>query len=209
MPIEKELAEQLSGTWKVELHEAPMAAPLQCCFGCFCTCCAAYQQRNELLDLTGEPYVCCSGLCPCGPLGEPQDRKCLVLEACCCPGLALSGNRFMVQTRFDKMNTACDDCILTTVCLCDCVVTIGSAVYEDFPEEIKVATDCLVMATNGCMHAQQHVEIREIEKSGYDGPSATILSSLPPLQQSMISQGKACGGEPQKQYGSTDGGERP
>lgn len=24
-------------------------------------------------DITGEPYVCCAGLCPCGPLGEPQE----------------------------------------------------------------------------------------------------------------------------------------
>lgn len=24
-------------------------------------------------DITGEPYVCYAGLCPCGPLGEPQE----------------------------------------------------------------------------------------------------------------------------------------
>lgn len=31
-------------------------------------------------DLTGEPYVCCAGLCPCGPLGEPQDHPVVTNE---------------------------------------------------------------------------------------------------------------------------------
>jgi len=203
MPIPQDVVQNLTGHWKVGLFEAPFSAPLQCCFGCLCTCCAVYQQRMELLDLTGEPYVCCAGLCPCGPLGEPQDRNCMCLEACCCTGLALSGNRFMVQTRFDKENTPCDDCILWTVCLCDCFVTIASCFIE-IPEEIKLLVDCMVMSTNGCMHAQQHVEIQDIKKNGYNGPSPGVFGMLPPTQQSMIQQGKpgGFGGAPPQQFGA-------
>eukprot|EP00429_Kryptoperidinium_foliaceum_P041917 CAMPEP_0176111074 /NCGR_PEP_ID=MMETSP0120_2-20121206/55776_1 /TAXON_ID=160619 /ORGANISM="Kryptoperidinium foliaceum, Strain CCMP 1326" /LENGTH=195 /DNA_ID=CAMNT_0017445285 /DNA_START=94 /DNA_END=678 /DNA_ORIENTATION=- len=192
MPIKAEVVQNLTGHWKVGLFEAPCSSPLQFCYGCFCTCCAVYQQRMTLLDITGEPYVCCAGLCPCGPLGEPQDRNCMILEACCCTSLALSGNRFMVQTRFNKENTACDDCILWTVCLIDCFVTIASCFIE-IPEEIRILVDCMNMITIGCMHAQQAVEIDEIKKTGYQGPTAVVVAVLPPHQQKMIQQAQPGG----------------
>lgn len=39
--------------------------PLDCCFFYCCAPCAVYSQRRDLLELTGEPYVCCAGTCPC------------------------------------------------------------------------------------------------------------------------------------------------
>lgn len=95
----------------------------------------------------------------------------------------------MVQTRFNKMNTTCDDCIIWTVCLFDCLVCVASAVV-DVPEEIRMLADCATMSVNGCMHAQQHIEIEDIKRNGYAGPTTRILQLLPPHQQQMIEQGK-------------------
>mmetsp|Transcript_60837 Transcript_60837/g.144983 ORF Transcript_60837/g.144983 Transcript_60837/m.144983 type:complete len:350 (+) Transcript_60837:70-1119(+) len=195
MPIKQQVSQACTGHWKVGLFEAPGASPVQCLYGCCCPCCAAFQQRNTLLDITGEPYVCCAGLFPCCGIDKPQnDRNCLFLEACCCPGIAIAGNRFMVQTRFDKENTPCDDCILWTTCLCVYGIEIARCCGVDIPEELDCLVDCLVMSVNGCMHAQQHVEIQEIMKNGYSGPPPALMAALPPAQQQMIHAGKVSGG---------------
>lgn len=180
MPIKQEVTSNLHGQWKVELFKAPCEVPWQCLYGCLCTPCAAYQQREELLDFTGEPYVCCAGLCACGPLGEPMDRGCLCIEACCCAGMALSGNRFMIQTRFDRENTPCDDCIITFTTCFYCAVEIAKC-FVDVPDGLELLADCLVMSVNGCMHAQQHIELAEIKKNTatYAGPPAAVLQYLP------------------------------
>lgn len=193
MPIQQEIAEQLDGHWKTGMCTAPCESPLQFCAGSCCICCAVWQQRTELLQITGEPYVCCAGLCPCGPLGEPQDQSCLFLEACCCPGLALSGNRFMVQTRFNKENTPCDDCILWFTCLFTCAVDIARC-FMDVPDGLELLADCLTITVQGCMHAQQAIEIEEIKKTGYQGPPPNIVGLLSPCQQSMIQKGGGGGG---------------
>merc|ERR1719482_119684 len=65
-----ELKKDLTGEWEVGLLETPMKHPNICCptFFCFLPCPgAAYmacQQRKKILELTGEPYVCCgNGFC--------------------------------------------------------------------------------------------------------------------------------------------------
>eukprot|EP00933_Yihiella_yeosuensis_P057926 TRINITY_DN5804_c0_g2_i1.p1 TRINITY_DN5804_c0_g2~~TRINITY_DN5804_c0_g2_i1.p1 ORF type:complete len:250 (-),score=34.80 TRINITY_DN5804_c0_g2_i1:272-1021(-) len=197
MPIKQEVSQAYTGHWKVGLFESPCHAPHCCLYGCLCIQCAACQQRTELLDFTGEPYICCAGLFPCGPLGEPQDRMCLALEVCCCPGLALNANRWMVQTRFDKENTPCDDCLIIGTCLCAWGVMIAKC-FVDVPDELEMAADCLVMSVQGCMHAQQHVEIEEVKKTGYHGVNSTIMNALPPSQQKMIQQYGGGGGQHQQ-----------
>lgn len=193
MPVKKEAAQALTGQWKIGMFEAPCKAPVPFCFGCLCTCCAAQSQREKLLNYTGEPYICCAGLFPCGPLGQPQDRGCLWLEACCCPGMALSGNRFMIQTRFDRMNTACDDCIITFTCIFVWAIMILRC-FIDIPDELENLADCLIMTVNGCMHSQQHIELEEITKAPYGGPSPGVLGMLPPAQAQMAQMGKPQGG---------------
>jgi len=189
MPIKQEVSQNLTGTWKIGLFEAPVKAPLQFCYGCCCTCCMAAQQRLEILDFVGEPYVCCAGLFPCGPLKDPQDRNCVWAEACCCTGCAVSGNRFMIQTRFDRQNTACDDCILWTVCLVQWVVCILRCVME-VPDEVENAVDLMVMVVNGCMLAQHQKEIEYVKTVGYQMPNQNIVACLNPTQQHLIQQGK-------------------
>lgn len=215
MPIKQEaVAQSCTGKWKVEMFQTPCKNPVQFLYGCLCPCCASYQQRDTLLKITGEPYVCFGGLCACGPLGEPQDKNCLILESCCCPGLAIDGNRFIVQTRFDKENTCCDDCIIWFTCLFSWAVMIAQCVGCDVPEELDLLADCLIMTVNGCMHAQQDIEIREIQKNGYNGPPQALMMALPPHQQKMIQQGKnggaqnfGGGGPAATAFGNTPGGQ--
>jgi hypothetical protein len=189
MPIKQEVSNNFTGEWQIGLFETPCNAPINFCMGCCCCCCMAGKQRGELLDILGEPYVCCGGLCPCGPLGQPQDRNCMWLEAFCCTSWAISGNRFLVQTRFDRKNTACDDCILWTVCIISWVVCILQC-FIDVPDEIENCVDCLIWTVNGCMLAQQQHEIEYIQKTGYNGPPPHIMNTLSPNQQSIMSQGK-------------------
>jgi len=195
MPIKQEVVDQLSGKWQSGLFEAPVKAPLSFCYGCCCSCCMTCQQRLEILDVIGEPYVCCGGLFPCGPLGEPQDQNCIFLETCCCPSLALSGNRFLIQTRFDRENTCCDDCILWSTCLASWAVCILQCAGVDVPDELENLVDCMIVTVNGCMLAQQQVEIQHVKSTGYTGPSPQIMGAMTPYQQQMMKQAK-----PPQQY---------
>jgi len=102
----------------------------------------------------------------------------------------------MVQTRFDKENTACDDCIITFTCLFVCALDIARCCI-DIPHELDFLADCLVMSVQGCMHAQQQIEINEIKKNGYHGMNPLIMQSMPPSQQEMFQKvGMNHGGHP-------------
>eukprot|EP00401_Gymnodinium_catenatum_P054964 CAMPEP_0117533816 /NCGR_PEP_ID=MMETSP0784-20121206/40090_1 /TAXON_ID=39447 /ORGANISM="" /LENGTH=201 /DNA_ID=CAMNT_0005330275 /DNA_START=94 /DNA_END=699 /DNA_ORIENTATION=+ len=184
MPLKQEVSQQLTGTWQIGLFETPCRAPISFCYGCCCSCCMVVQQRFEFLDITGEPYVCCGGMFPCGPLAEPQDRNCMYAEGCCCTGMAVGANRFLVQTRFDKMNTACDECILWTVCIVSWVVCILQC-FIDVPDEIENCVDCMIMTVNGCMLAQQQVEIDYAKQNGFNHNPA-IVGVLTPYQQKLM-----------------------
>lgn len=191
MPIKEQVTQSFTGEWQIGLFETPCKAPVNFCLGCVCTCCMAGKQRGDILDITGEPYICCGGLCPCGPLGEPQDRNCMWLEACCCTGMAISGNRFLIQTRFDRRNTACDDCLLWSVCIASWCVCLSKMFCDDLiPEEVENCVDCLIMIVDGCMLGQQQREIEYIQKTGYNGPPQHVLSALTPKQQGFMMAGK-------------------
>lgn len=190
MPLKMEVAEQLTGEWAVGLFEAPVKVPLSFCYGCICPCCMAAQQRLKILNIIGESYVCCGGMFPCGPLGQEMDENCAWVEACCCTGCAISGNRFLIQTRLDRQNTPCDDCLLWVTCLAPYVICCLECIDIDVPEGIENAVDCLQMIVAGCMLAQQQKEIDIVEKEGFSGPSAAIVGMLPPHQQQMVAQAK-------------------
>eukprot|EP00927_Polykrikos_kofoidii_P014173 TRINITY_DN16191_c0_g1_i1.p1 TRINITY_DN16191_c0_g1~~TRINITY_DN16191_c0_g1_i1.p1 ORF type:complete len:203 (-),score=36.19 TRINITY_DN16191_c0_g1_i1:125-733(-) len=190
MPLKSEVSDNLTGEWKAGLFESPCKNPSWFCFGCCCTCCATALQRHEILDVVGEPYVCCGGMCPCGPLGEEQDRNCAWLEACCCTGMAIAANRMYVQTRFDRRNTACDDCILWTTCIISFCVCLASIVCE-LPDGVQECVDCMIMTVDGCMIAQHKIELDFIKSSGgYHLPSTRVINALPDKQRELVQQGK-------------------
>mmetsp|Transcript_146882 Transcript_146882/g.366322 ORF Transcript_146882/g.366322 Transcript_146882/m.366322 type:complete len:227 (-) Transcript_146882:69-749(-) len=192
-PVQGELAEALTRTWDIKMVNAPMAAPGTCCFAFWCGPCMAYSQRNELLDITGEPYICCAGLCPCGPCSKPcSDRNpWLCLEVCCCTSQAILGNRFMIQTRFDRQNDPCDDCLLTLVCLFDCLALFARCFMdEETADCLKAASDCLYATVCACMLTQHKVELEiikeELKSVPYGGIPEHIFGVLPPKQQEML-----------------------
>merc|ERR1719394_330118 len=103
--------------------------------------------------MTGEPYVCCAGLCPCGPLGQPQDENCVYAEVCCCLGMALSGNRWMLQTRFLKQNDPCDDCLIccnAIIAMTACLMPLAGFAEEDV-EMVKCISDVMNSCVISCM----------------------------------------------------------
>jgi len=150
--------------WQMRMLHTPCKAPGWFCYGAWCPWCFTYQQRNQVLQMTGEPYVCCGGICPCGPLGEPQSEGMkpwlLCLEVCCCPMLAVAGNRYALQTRLWRQNDPCDDCVLALqVCLSCCALLLAIAGTDEEDarrcQDFADLTNCAVVA---CMLAQQQAK---------------------------------------------------
>merc|ERR1740121_2594853 len=167
--------------------DAPCSAPGKFAYGCCCPCCFTCAQRNELLRMTSEQYVCCAGLFPCGPLGEPQDPNCVYAEVCCCMGCAISGNRWMLQTRFLKQNDPCDDCLICCNAVLSTVACLMElfGVDEDATSAVTCAADTMNACVISCMLAQHEVEMDHIKEKTIEPAMAKILAFLPPKQQEM------------------------
>lgn len=189
-PLSVELVEQLKsvGTeWQVKMFDTPCSEPGKFLYGCCCPCCSTLAQRTELLEMTGEPYVCCAGLCPCGPLAEQQDQNCLYCEVCCCLGMAVSGNRWMLQTRYLKQNDPCDDCIICcngVLACAACILQVAGG-DEDLADAVTCASDLMNACVIGCMLSQHQVEIEHIKEQSIEPALGKVLSFLPPKQQEM------------------------
>ena len=145
------LNEKLDNQWEVGLLTAPCSEPIAFCSFMVCPCCTVYQQRETLLEMTGEPYYCCAGMFPCGPFKAPCDRQCLCLEACCCLCCAIEGNRFLIQSRFAVQDGGCDTCILCFVPLIGFMICIASLAGADVPRELEMAADLIQTVLMGCM----------------------------------------------------------
>lgn len=190
MPLPEEIDAVMPGEFEIEMFQAPAEETMQCCFGCFCPCCAVYHQRERLLAVTGEEYVCCAGMCPILCLKDPLPKvPVLCIESFCCSWWALSGNRFMVQTRFGKRNTACDNRILCCMCLVNIITCIASC-FVEIPQEISACVELMNCSVFGCMHGQQSREVDNVEKKGYRKPGNEVMGVLPPEQQKMISDSR-------------------
>lgn len=193
MPMKPQVNGVLTGQWEVEMMKTPCEKPMTCCYGFFCPCCFAYQQREKLLDITREPYVCCAGLCPCGPCGEPCDSRnpWLCLETCCCTNTAIIGNRYMLQTRFNIQNDPCDETLLGIIACLNCLSIIIS-IFGDrkTAESVEQLTECINASVCACMLTQQDIQLNAIEANCANRPyikmPGHVLVALPPEQQHMI-----------------------
>jgi len=192
-PIQGDLAQAMTRQWDTTMLGAPCAAPASCCCAFLCTPCMSYSQRNELLDITGEPYVCCAGLCPCGPCAEPCSSRepWLCLEVCCCTSQSVLANRYIIQTRFDRENDPCDDALLMFVCIFDCFACLAAFfVDEETADCLKSISDCIYNSVCACMLTQHKVEIdrikQELQTRPYGGIPQHIYGVLPPKQQQML-----------------------
>lgn len=206
--ISEEVADALEGReWQIDMCSAPCEAPISFCYGCCCPCCAIYGQRNEFLDMTGEPYFFFNGMCvcckACGATQPQDDCKpcCLCCEACCCTGIAGSINRYLIQTRLGRENSDCDDrimcctgCVICIADLCQCCACIfqcfdlpGADTIDDLADCLTFIANGLYMTMLGCWYAQQHEELEHVkETGGYTGPPSEIVHLMPPDQQAMM-----------------------
>jgi len=144
--------------WEYALLKAPCKNPCGCCYGLFCLCCFAYQQRNRILDNVGIPYQPCGGYiccCPTPVINESPKRECcMACEACCCPYVAVLTNRDLImyyyQVNFDK----CDEFIISCVICLDCIFGILALIDDSF-RNIKDIIEILLMIIMACSLAQQ------------------------------------------------------
>merc|ERR1719456_1520642 len=140
----------------------------------------------ELLEMAQEKYLCCAGLCPCGPLGKPQDEQCLYLEVCCCPGIAVGANRWMLQTRYLRQNDPCDDCLIIFQQALQCLACVMRAAGSEDADEVTALSDVVNCCVCSCALAQQQVEIEHLKEKKVTSTVQDVISALPPKQQEMI-----------------------
>lgn len=172
--------------------KAPCYSPLRWTCGFCFPCCYAHKQREEILDLTGEQYVCCGGICGCGPLSEPCENRqpWLCLEASCCTHNAILGNRFMLQTRFDIGNDPCDERVLQFYTCMNCLACIVSLLVDpDTADNIRDIVECINASICSCLLVQHDAQLQVIKDSlgdnTFGGMPQAILLALPPKQQEM------------------------
>lgn len=145
--------------------------------------------------MTGEPYVCCGGMCQCCCFGQPCEGRnpWLCLEACCCTNNAIIANRFMLQTRFNIRNDPCDDTLLDTLlgiiaCL-NCLACIFSIFADgDTALSCQDLAECVNAAVCACMLTQQDIQINAIKEADvrFQQIPQQVFIALPPEQQQMI-----------------------
>eukprot|EP00443_Scrippsiella_acuminata_P048718 CAMPEP_0115274882 /NCGR_PEP_ID=MMETSP0270-20121206/55906_1 /TAXON_ID=71861 /ORGANISM="Scrippsiella trochoidea, Strain CCMP3099" /LENGTH=222 /DNA_ID=CAMNT_0002691411 /DNA_START=138 /DNA_END=806 /DNA_ORIENTATION=+ len=149
----------------------------------------AHKQRREMLDITGEDYVCCAGACKdCKDEPSSLREPCLCLEACCCLHAATYGNRYMMRTRFDIRKDR--DEPMQGLC-CDLCAELGCELgCREFADLESMICFCCTCHQSCCLLTQQQVQLRAIRmglrEQPYNGPPARVIETLPPKQQSMV-----------------------
>ncbi len=115
----------------------------------------------------------------------------------CCLGPAVAANRYMIQTRFDRRNGSCDECLM--ICGACVAFSNGASSGDDSLSSSFVET------VLSCMLTQQEIELRHIEDAGlvYNGPSQEVYVLLPKSSQKLIDMSRA-----PKQQIMMDGGSR-
>lgn len=154
--------------------------PGHCCFFWCCAPCAIYAQRQEMLQMTGEPYVCCAGVCPCLGFEKPvEERAWLIAEVCCCPGFALAGNRFMVQTRLNRRNSKLDSCLKIFNEVVTCEFAILRLCFDCSKERENIVKGaCCVCSVTHCQNAAEISDFKN-GKFAYQPPSPGLVAELP------------------------------
>jgi len=159
--------------WEFKLITAPMNNPIGCCYGCFCTCCFAYQQRDRILTALDLPYRCCGGqFCCCTtPVFEPPMRApCMCLEALCFPFLASMVNRDLIMMNYLVKFDPCDECLLTCAVCLSWVTCVFDLLGIDYPEGLADIIDLIITAILSCSLAQQEAQLdKELQISTWRG----------------------------------------
>eukprot|EP00494_Astrolonche_serrata_P027971 UN28236 len=133
------------------MTDTPCKRPCLFCFGCLCGCCMVYNQRELILDVTGEPYKCFGGRC-CG-FDTPEMPKvpCLCCESFCCTGNAIITNRYMVRDMYALELDPCDEYLIMAAVVVSwlvCILKIFGVIEED--SICDDLAECFIMIVLGC-----------------------------------------------------------
>lgn len=169
----------------ISLCQTPCRTP--CCWiGSMACLCPAqmhlrYKALNHVAPGSGwSNYICCQGYfggCCClqpGQLGEKTcPIPCMCLEACICPGLAVSASSLVIRERYglgldedDVRLIRCSNCLQ----ICSCILTCISLCTENDTDDaiariVDLIADIVFCCVSGCMTAQVYHEIDLREKS--------------------------------------------
>lgn len=199
MPLPQDIERHLTGSFTHGSLGSICASPAQCCFFWFCAPCAVYGQRRRILAVTKEPYVCCAGVWPWCGFNEQKDEACLIPEVICCSGCAMAGNRFMVQTRFNKKNSGMDNVLKVFHSCVGCAFSIGRNCVPCTVEQENICkATCCVCPVTFCQNAAEMDSMLE-QGVMYHSPPVGVISELPvhfkaagfqvtkaPVQQQMV-----------------------
>jgi len=177
-----------SATYKISLCQAPCSEPLCCCVSVLCFCPVQVHMRRRVLNHV-EPgsgwsnYICCQGQfggCCCiqpGSLGESTcPVPCMCLEACCCPGAAVSASTNVIRQKYslgldedDVRLIRCNNCLFFLSAGLSCVAMITDCEADDFlAAVVNCISDVVFLSVSGCMTAQMHHEMKARESSSPD-----------------------------------------
>jgi len=144
--------------WEYALLKAPCNNPVGCCYGLWCMCCFAYQQRDRILNHVGIPYQPCGGhfcCCPTPTIEDSPNRECcMACESWCCTYVAALTNRDLIMYHYQIDFDACDEFIISCVICLDCIFTILAMIDDSF-RALKDLMDLILMLIMSCSLAQQ------------------------------------------------------
>mmetsp|Transcript_5650 Transcript_5650/g.8203 ORF Transcript_5650/g.8203 Transcript_5650/m.8203 type:complete len:216 (+) Transcript_5650:86-733(+) len=166
--------------FQVTLCNAPSAEP--CCWlsSMICLCPAQILMRHRVLNHV-EPgsgwknYICCQGYyggCCClqpGNLCEQQcPLPCMCLEACCCPGAAVSANSMVIREQYalgldedDVRLIRFNNCLFCCAICLSCISQMTDCEADDtLAAVVNMIADIVFCCTSGCMTAQMHHEMK-------------------------------------------------
>ncbi len=104
----------------------------------------------------------------------------MCLEACCCPGPAVSASSLVIRRKYslgldddDVRLIRCSNCLFfLSVCL-NCIASITECEADDQVAAIvDLISDIVFLSVSGCMSAQMHHEMK-------------IRDAKPPVSQDM------------------------
>merc|ERR1719379_874438 len=117
--------------------------------------CFAWKQRNQILDVTHEPYVCCAGTCPCATQQCDSREPWLCLEAFCCTSPAILANRYLLQTRFSIQSDPCDQKIIKITAFLNVLANLAQICLDpESAEGFQHLVHCVTGCVCSCMLTQ-------------------------------------------------------
>mmetsp|Transcript_20812 Transcript_20812/g.26271 ORF Transcript_20812/g.26271 Transcript_20812/m.26271 type:complete len:216 (+) Transcript_20812:95-742(+) len=171
--------------YKVTMCQAPCAEPVCWCTSMACFCPVQIYLRHRVLnhvtpDSGWSNYRCCQGYfggCLCLQPGQMGEESCPVLcmcmEACLCPGPAVSASSGVVRERYglgldedDVRLIRCSNFLFyLSVCL-NCISALTPCEGDDIVANVvDTVADVVFCCVGGCLTAQVHHEMKMRENS--------------------------------------------